>query len=382
MSLLVELHERRISGHDALFQVSRVIHACQQYEALIYQVIDKQLYLRLGAKQILNLAKSLDHMVDTKSAPMVALAKTLSDNKTKVLFQSAETYYGSRKIDGIRAVIDPHGWLSRQGQPFPRAFPHLDTQLKQLLQSIGKSHDDVVIDGELVSFETGLMERSFGQVYSAVMKATTDYDVTNVSLVILDIIDRDDFWQGSSNETLMTRYQLLTHVFTDEMNGLRRSDQYPNLFILSQQPVTTQQALDSMVEMSHQNEWEGLILRRDTGYKGGRSNDLYKVKQFQDAEYIVEGCEMTDMPIKNTESGGWEQHKVLGQIYISHRGHRVAVGSGLSLTDRLKVAQNPELIMGKTVCVKYFRETVSADGSVSLRFPTIKTVYWGKGRDV
>jgi DNA ligase-1 len=69
-------------------------------------------------------------------------------------------------------------------------------------------------------------------------------------------------------------------------------------------------------------------------------------------------------------------------LEIIHKGAKMNVGSGLSDTQRVEWYDNPELIIGKTITVQYFEETVdSRTNTPSLRFPTLKCVY-GEKREV
>ena len=71
----------------------------------------------------------------------------------------------------------------------------------------------------------------------------------------------------------------------------------------------------------------------------------------------------------------------LSSVVITHKGFKVNVGSGFSIKQRKLYKEHPELIIGKTITVKYFEETINQDGGISLRFPTIKHIY-EDGRDV
>ena len=122
------------------------------------------------------------------------------------------------------------------------------------------------------------------------------------------------------------------------------------------------------------------MLRKDTVYHSGRTKDLLKVKKFEDAEYVVEGIETGTMTTSMPGAGNVEYQGVT-RLLITHKGNRVGVGAGLSREQRIAWMENPKLIVGKTVTVKYFEETSNKDGKFSLRFPTLKCVY-EEGRDV
>ena len=65
--------------------------------------------------------------------------------------------------------------------------------------------------------------------------------------------------------------------------------------------------------------------------------------------------------------------EMLSQVYIEHKGHRVKVGSGFSQEQRIKYTT--EEIIGKTITVQYFEETINDEGIPSLRFPVVKHIY-------
>ncbi len=71
------------------------------------------------------------------------------------------------------------------------------------------------------------------------------------------------------------------------------------------------------------------------------------------------------------------EEEMLSNVVIEHKGCDVGVGSGFDQSERRKYFKNPELIIGKTITVQYFEETLNQDGCHSLRFPVVKHVYDG-----
>jgi hypothetical protein len=102
-------------------------------------------------------------------------------------------------------------------------------------------------------------------------------------------------------------------------------------------------------------------------------NVILKVKKFYDAEYIVEGVENSTHRV--IEDGREVEEEMLGNIFITHKGNQVRVGSGFSIEQRRQFYKNPSQIIGKTITVQYFEETHNQHGGTSLRFPTIKAIY-------
>ena len=125
---------------------------------------------------------------------------------------------------------------------------------------------------------------------------------------------------------------------------------------------------------SNQN-WEGLMLRLDTGYKGKRSNDILKVKNFYTEEYHVKGYETGTMRTISEETGLEVVIETLTSVTIEHKGCDVGVGSGFSMAERKDFFKNPKKIVGKMISVRYFEETQDKNGKYSLRFPTFVGFY-------
>ena len=129
--------------------------------------------------------------------------------------------------------------------------------------------------------------------------------------------------------------------------------------------------------MATDKKWEGFMIRKDVTYEGKRTKNLLKVKKFHDAEYVVVDYDNDDHEV--VRDGRSETIKMLAQVWIEHKGHRVKVGSGWSQEQRLQYMDGS--IVGKTITVQYFEETHNDKGGISLRFPTVKVVH-GDQREV
>ena len=148
---------------------------------------------------------------------------------------------------------------------------------------------------------------------------------------------------------------------------------------LLQDVVTDDDHFARLSKDAEEKGFEGLMLRKNVGYEGKRSQNLLKVKKFYDAEYVVESIDFEDHRI--IRDGKEVTVRMMAQAYITHKGYKVAVGSGWNQEQRLKYEANPELIIGKTITVQYFEESKNQQGELSLRFPTVKHVY-ENGRNV
>ena len=139
-----------------------------------------------------------------------------------------------------------------------------------------------------------------------------------------------------------------------------------------------QQAFQEKVDA---NKWEGMIIRCDAPYEGKKTKRILKVKSFESEDYVVTGIETGEMLMINPKSGLEESVETMTAAHIVHKGQKVSVGSGWSHAERNQFFEDPSGIVGKTIEVRYFEETVDKDGKVSLRFPT-KRVIWGDKRDL
>jgi len=134
-----------------------------------------------------------------------------------------------------------------------------------------------------------------------------------------------------------------------------------------------EQMLMIHVSAAKENGWEGLMLRKDAPYQGKRSNDVLKVKQFYDAEYVV--VDIENAVNRVIVDGKEVEEMMMRNVVIEHKGYRVQVGSGFNHEQKRYYFENPSEIIGKQITVQYFEESHNQNGGISLRFPTVKAIY-------
>ena len=133
-----------------------------------------------------------------------------------------------------------------------------------------------------------------------------------------------------------------------------------------------------MMEEAKHLGHEGIMIRKNTGYKGKRSKDILKVKEMHDAEYTV--LDFESGFVRYILDGSEVEEKMLSNIIIEHKGNKVGVGSGFSIDQRKQFHKDPSGIVNKLVTVQYFEESQNKAGEYSLRFPVLKHIY-NDGRD-
>jgi len=350
--LLDALTKRTITGHEAIQSVKGYIQHMEEWQQdLVFCILDKNLKTRTGADLI---NKAIPGCVPTFK---VALANSYDKQKGKVNFDT-QTWFASHKLDGVRclAMVDENGqcnFYSRQG----KTFDTLDT-LRKEIESLELTN--VVFDGEVCIVNDNGVEDFQGIMKEIKRK---DHTIKNPKYKIFDYLTLEEFDTQTSTRNLSLR---LSTCVKPKLNCVE---------MLEQWKVESDEHFQELAELATKNNWEGLILRKDCEYKGKRSNDLLKVKKFFDEEYVVKSIETSTHRI--IVDGLEVEEEMLSNVVIEHKGCDVGVGSGFDQSERRTYFKNPELIIGKTITVQYFEETLNQDGCHSLRFPVVKHVYDG-----
>lgn len=103
--------------------------------------------------------------------------------------------------------------------------------------------------------------------------------------------------------------------------------------------------------------------------------DLLKVKLFNDEEFTIFDIEISEKPMLNKD-GKTEMTKCVGSLLFKlDNGNICKVGSGITDQQRIDWYIDPNKIIGKTVTIKYKEKTKNADGTYSLQFPVLTTIY-------
>jgi DNA ligase-1 len=344
------LRSREVTGHKAINSVNDFCYQYEESKDLIYKIIGKDLEIRMGDTLI---NKVIPNLIPTFD---VALATPFEDVNPDL---NKSAYFASRKMDGVRclAIIDDKGkctlW-SRQGKQFDTLQLIVND-----IESLGLK--SIVLDGEIC-----LATKDGADDFQSVMKEIRrkNHTIQNPKFLMFDCIDLADFSAKKGNKPLLERLEQLQSIIPDS---------YERLSILEQNIIKDYSQLEELLNDANSKGWEGLILRNNVGYEGKRSKNMLKCKTFQDSEYVVTGIEYG--PFRIIENGIEKTIDTVSNIKIKHKGSDVSVGSGFSLEQRMDYFENPESILGKTITVKYFQETINKDGKYSLRFPTLKHVY-------
>ena len=356
-TLLNDLNDRVYTGHDAIAMVNGFISQYPEYEDLIFSIIDRNLEIR-ASDSVIN--KVIPNLIPTFD---VALANKFDPKRVNW----EDVWFASRKLDGVRCItiVDFDGNVkcySRAGNEFETL-----QVVKDAIRELGLC--GVVFDGEIC-----MMDDDGNEDFQGIMKQIKrkNHTISNPKYVMFDYLTKLEFDNKESQSTLVERIGRFAKLDT------RIADQ-DSLSVLDQHVVSDDDHFAAIKSNAEKHGYEGVMLRKNVGYEGKRSQNLLKVKKFFDAEYKVESIDFEDHRI--IKNGKEEVVRMMGQAYINHKGYKVAVGSGWNHHQRLKYKDNPELIIGKTITVQYFEESKNQQGELSLRFPTVKHVF-ENGRNV
>ena len=351
--MLDNLSNRVWTGHEAISYVNGYVHNYKEYADLIYNILDGNLELR-ASNSVIN--KVIPGLIPEFK---VALANVYDPK----LVDWNDTWYASRKLDGVRclAIVDDNGnckLYSRVGNEFTT----LD-KIKKAIESTGIIN--YVFDGEIC-----LLDEHMNEDFQSVMKEIKkkDHTIEDPVFKIFDMLHIKEFNGEADSSWLEHRLQTLRtflYQFTSNYSH--------HLMYEEQAVISGDDHFETWVKLAADNNWEGVMLRKNVKYEGKRTKNLLKVKKFYDEEYKVVGA--TNGDIRIVVEGKEKTINALSQVTIKHKDNIVGVGSGFSLDQRKEFGKDHSKIIGKTITVQYFEETKNQEGGTSLRFPTVKHVY-------
>jgi DNA ligase-1 len=345
-NLLDDLTERKITGDKALKSCCVFIEKYTDFEDIIFRIIDKNLKVRMNV----NLINSVfNKLIDT-------FEPALANKFTEKDLSKGKKWFISRKLDGVRCLchMDKKNnkvtFYSRVGKEF-LTLKNIGEEIK--MNILPQLDGNYFFDGEIVMMDEQNNE-NFKNIMIEIKKK--GHQITTGNYCVFDLIKERDFYDKKSKQ-----------IYSGRLKSLHKLLKYKsrNFLIALEQTIYTTDSFEKLKDISAKNNWEGLMFRKDVGYKGKRSNDLLKYKLFSDEEYQVLDIITGPFRYISKETGLEEEKETMTAVIINYNDTKVV--SGFSISDREMYYLNPELIIGKTITVQYFEKTEK-----SLRFPTFK----------
>ena len=362
--LLISAHNKGSADNSD----GRAFKACiveqKGYEDLLYSVLDRDLGCGIKATTINKAIPDLIPVFDVALGEPIKRMKKVKgqlavvDNTPKDLYDGK--WLVSRKLDGIRCVaIKNEGRVAcytRQGRVFKT------TAL--LEEALAFLPDGLVLDGELC-----VVDEYGNEDFKAIQSqwSRKDYTLEHFKYLVFDILTIDEFYGKTQSDLFSSRAEN-----AEEFCGLLAS---PYVEAVKQEFITDKGCYEEWKRRARENGWEGLILRKDVAYKGQRSKDILKVKEFHDGEFKI--IDIVTGPFTIRKGGRESVIDTVTAIGVEFKGNYVGVGSGFTLAEREDIRNNPEKYLGKKATIKYFEESQDEEGRPSLRFPVYKSLRTG-----
>lgn len=198
-------------------------------------------------------------------------------------------YWVSEKYDGVRALWTGHQLLSRQGLPI------------RAPQWFTAGWPQTPMDGELWAGRG-----QFSAVQAAVARSTPEDSLwRRLRYMVFDLPDTP----GNFGQRLSTLHSMVAAM------------DRPWVQAAAQWRVDSHGELMAQLRRLEKAGAEGLMLRRDDApYRGGRSDDLLKLKSFDDAEAVVVG---------HVPGRGKYRGQTGALLVVMPDGRHLRLGSGL-----------------------------------------------------
>lgn len=263
------------------------------------------------------------HAFNLLPLALMAVSNTSSANQTEYpplllaknyqIQSDTQQFYISEKLDGVRAYWNGKQLITRGG--------HIINSPKWFTQDFPTQ----TLDGEL-----WIKRSAFSKVSGIIRrKSPTDSDWKSVKYMAFDL--------PQSLSTFQNRYQ--------ELSSLISENKSPYLKLVTQKSLESKKALNDHLSTIIAKGGEGLMLhKKNSLYQAKRTNDLQKLKPFDDAEATVIGY----TPGKGKYQG------LIGAIEVlNDDGIVFKIGSGFNIEERTNPPQLNSRITyryrGKTV---------------------------------
>jgi DNA ligase-1 len=334
------ISKREVTGNLAISYCLSFIKKYIQYKDILFLIFNKDLRCGISVKTI--------NSVFSKLIPEfnIPLANDYNPKKHNIFNKE---YLVSRKLNGLRCLcfLEPNKitFLSKKGKEF-WTFGIIEKELKEKFD-IPK--EGLVLDGEMCIFKNGI--EYFQLIIREFRKK--NHTISHPLYYVFDMYTMNDFKKGKDSFlNYKTKYRIIQNLFKN----------YIYIKPLEQRELISGKQLEFPIE------WEGLVLRKNESSLFKRTDNLLKVKNFEEEEFKVLDIETSTIMVEG------ERINSCGSLIIKYKGIYVGVGSGLTQDQRINWFQNPEDIIGKIITVRYTTTSENKKGESSLIFPRLKGI--------
>lgn len=264
----------------------------------------------------------------------------------------------SLKLDGIRCSICTINGitkaLTRQGKEI--------TGIDYILEEYKKLKlTNYFVDGELIKVNREMLPSDENFRLTTKIVNSKSPSKEGLEFVVFDMTTMKEYNNKRGNLTYFDRMKLMDEYIGEKGNCIRLVPKYG----ITDKVEEIEDKLNQVVNRGQ----EGLILNTLSGkYEfGKRPKSLLKVKKFSEADVLCVGINEGQGQLKGATGA------LVCKFLYKGEECDVEVGTGLSSSDRRTIFNNPDLVVGKVITIKYFEVSKdSKTGKYSLRFPSWK----------
>lgn len=348
--LCEELKKHPYGSNQDIKDVNDFLATCNETEFYWYsKLILKDLKIGCSSKTINEVYIDLIPEYD------VMLAYPIENHASKL--PKKGPFQLQRKFNGFRFITeqDPDGVLrhyTRNGVELFN-FPQIDKQFVE----IPTQSCTMVFDGEITTNDDKL-----GGVQSIAMSDGPKYGLT---YHIWDCITKDEFDRKESFDTQFVRYDFLLAASGEVLN-LSPLDTGVIDIVSELYRGDDLDQIDVWYDYAKNLGWEGIMVKFDTPYVRKRTDNMLKVKGFETEDLVV-------VRVNKGEPDG-RHRAVMGSVTVLYKGKEVNVGGGFADWERKTYWESPNMIIDKTIEVRFFEETDNKSGTHSLQHPRFKGI--------
>lgn len=370
IQLLDELADRELTGGMALVTMENFLTSCSAEEfKWYYRVLQKDLVIGMADKGINSVIKGLIPTYEVLLADKIT-PSDLENRDPKTLKKIPKQFYTQYKIDGYRLNI----WVHENGDIEIRTrngktvtgYTELEKEAQEKLPK-GYVYDGEVVAPELFDWiESNKNNKGVTanrELFTEVMShAFKKEDNKKGIFNLFDMIPIKEWNDQAPTETLTQRLtNIETMINSEELQHIKI---VPTSRLYDNSPYSIEKLLAEFREFLRIG-FEGIMIKdANAKYEFKRSKSLIKMKQMDNIDLSVTGI----------FEGEGKYKGMMGGVYVDYKGYQVGVGSGWSDEQRIKYFNNPNLIVGKTIEVKYQAESKNKNGGLSLSFPVVVQV--------
>ena len=310
---LEKLADRTYTGNAAIAFLEEVIESMSEENAeIIKKVIDRDLRINLGRKQINKVFKKL--ITEFPYMRCSLPAKHLKNIKYPAIVQE--------KLDGTyRSVIVENSKVSIYSRSGEESYlPKFAKEMSQL--------DDGIYIGELLVADESNRFKANGLINS-------DEEPDSVYMVSWDYLNLEEWKEGKSNIDYIERFRTLEE----------KVDNVLPIYVAKYRIVDSYDEAKEFYKDIVSKGGEGSVLKNlKNKFKNGTANDIIKMKEEAVAEFIITGFAEGEGRLKGT----------LGAIEVkSQDEHVISSVSGYSDKMRDEIWTKREALLGTIISVKY-----------------------------